>query len=234
MPETRTPKPAPGPSTRERILSAAAALCRARGLDAVSVRDIAREVGIREASLYNHFRSKEELLGAMMDYLRSALSNAWFLDRSRPREEEVRRIQAGIRSRGLEAFLVEAHEGWAAAIRERPPYLDVLRVVVSGQFHDGRAREAFRTYLYSDLDEVHSLIFEAAHRVRAVRPDLDPRDLSELYFAGMLLAFVKTFDRDSLEAFSGEVRNHIRAFCAMAGRKAPGSGGARRGKQEGR
>lgn len=220
--------------TRERILTAAAALCRSRGLDAVSIRDIAREVGIREASLYNHFRSKDELLGTMMDYLRSGISDAWFLDRSRSREEEILRIRAGIMSRGLEAFLVEAHEGWAAAIRSRPPYLDVLRVVVSGQFHDDRARDAFRTYLYSDLDEVHRVIFEAAIRARAVRPDLDPKDLSELYFAGMLLAFVKTFDGDSLDAFTEEVRKHIRSFCKMAERKAPGSSGTRRGAQGGR
>lgn len=209
--------------TRERILSAAAALCKARGLDAVSIRDISAAVGIREASLYNHFRSKDELLGTMMDYLRSGISDAWFLDRSRSREEEILRIRAGIKGRGLEAYLTDAHEGWIEAIRKRPPYLDVLRVVVSGQFHDGRAREAFRTYLYADLAEVHLVIFEAARRARAVRPDLDPGDLSELYFAGLLLAFVKTFEQDSLEALSGEVRNHIRAFCRMAGRKASGS-----------
>lgn len=234
MPKKRAPTPVPGPSTRERILSATAALCRSRGLDAVSVRDIAREVGIREASLYNHFRSKEELLATMMDYLRSGLSNAWFLDRSRPREEEVRRVQAGIQSKGLETFLVEAHEGWVAAIRARPPYLDVLRVVVSGQFHDGRAREAFRTYLLSDLDEVHRVIFEAAIRARAVRPDLDPRDLSELYFAGLLLAFVTTYDHDSLDVFTEEARKHIRSFCRIAGRIAPDSVAARRGAGEGR
>jgi len=211
------------PPTRDRILSAAAALCRARGLDAVSIRDISAAVGIREASLYNHFRSKDELLGTMMDFLRSGISDAWFLDRSRSREEEILRIQAEIKSSGLEALLTDAHESWIEAIRNRPPYLDILRVVVSGQFHDGRAREAFRTYLYSDLADVHGVIFEAARRARAVRSDLDLRDLTELYFAGLLLAFVKTFEQDSLEALSGEVRRHIRAFCAMAGWKAPGS-----------
>jgi hypothetical protein len=48
-----------------------------------------------------------------------------------------------------------------------------------------------------------------------------------------LLTFVLTFEQDSLEALSGEVRNHIRAFCGMAGRKTRGDRGADRGREDG-
>jgi AcrR family transcriptional regulator len=46
---------------RERILAAAETLFRQGGYSNVTMRDIAEEVGIRQASLYYHFPSKEQL-----------------------------------------------------------------------------------------------------------------------------------------------------------------------------
>jgi TetR/AcrR family transcriptional regulator, cholesterol catabolism regulator len=46
---------------RDRILDVAESLFRERGYTAVTMRDIAQAVGMRQASLYYHFPSKEEL-----------------------------------------------------------------------------------------------------------------------------------------------------------------------------
>jgi AcrR family transcriptional regulator len=51
---------------RERILEAAARLFCARGYQATTVRDIAREVGILSGSLFHHFASKEQMLVEMV------------------------------------------------------------------------------------------------------------------------------------------------------------------------
>jgi AcrR family transcriptional regulator len=53
--------------TRERIVEAAAALVDAEGLDAVSVRRLATELGVAGPSLYNHFATKAEILDAVAD-----------------------------------------------------------------------------------------------------------------------------------------------------------------------
>lgn len=58
-------------SMRERILDAAAELFARKGFYAVSVREITRTVGIKESSLYNHFRSKEQLLEDILDLYQS-------------------------------------------------------------------------------------------------------------------------------------------------------------------
>lgn len=47
--------------TRERILDAAAAVIKDRGLASATTKEIAREVGLSEAMLYKHFTSKHEL-----------------------------------------------------------------------------------------------------------------------------------------------------------------------------
>jgi AcrR family transcriptional regulator len=53
--------------TRERIVDTAAALVDAEGLDAVSVRRLAAELGVQGPSLYNHFGTKAEILDAVAD-----------------------------------------------------------------------------------------------------------------------------------------------------------------------
>ena len=56
----------PGGTPREEILDAAAELFTSRGYAATSTRMIADAVGIRQASLYYHFTSKEELLEELL------------------------------------------------------------------------------------------------------------------------------------------------------------------------
>ncbi len=57
---------ATGTSTRERILAAALELFAQHGFGGASMRELARRVGIRESSLYNHFPGKAAILEAIM------------------------------------------------------------------------------------------------------------------------------------------------------------------------
>jgi AcrR family transcriptional regulator len=50
-------------STEDEIRRVALAMFSATGYDGTSVRAIAKRVGIRAVSLYNHFSSKEEIHG---------------------------------------------------------------------------------------------------------------------------------------------------------------------------
>lgn len=55
-------------TTKEKIFEAALKLFSEKGFNASSVRDITKEAGVTVAALYNHFRSKNELLKAIYDY----------------------------------------------------------------------------------------------------------------------------------------------------------------------
>lgn len=52
---------------RGEIIAAAARLFRAKGIAGASVREIAEEAGLRKASLYYYFPSKEEIVYAMIE-----------------------------------------------------------------------------------------------------------------------------------------------------------------------
>ena len=54
-------------STKERIIDAAIELFAEKGYMEASLRDIAMLVGIKPASIYNHFTSKDEMLNVILD-----------------------------------------------------------------------------------------------------------------------------------------------------------------------
>ena len=60
---------------KEEIIQATLELAAEKGLGTVSMQQIANKVGITKASLYNHFSSKDEIIEAMYETLRSSTSN---------------------------------------------------------------------------------------------------------------------------------------------------------------
>lgn len=53
-------------SRKQEIYTAAARLFKSKGYTAVTMRDLAAEIGIKAASLYNHIASKEEILNEII------------------------------------------------------------------------------------------------------------------------------------------------------------------------
>lgn len=72
-----------GIETTQKILEAAAGLFAHKGFDAVPVSEIAKAVGIKESSLYNHFSGKAAILDALFDIFARDKST------SRPSETEL-------------------------------------------------------------------------------------------------------------------------------------------------
>jgi AcrR family transcriptional regulator len=57
----------PGSTARAEILDAAAELFTTRGFASTSTRLVAEAVGVRQASLYNHFATKDDILAALLE-----------------------------------------------------------------------------------------------------------------------------------------------------------------------
>lgn len=64
--------------SRDRIVSAALALVDSEGLEAVSTRRLAAELGVKGPSLYNHVGTKEELLDEVVDAVLAAVDTSMF------------------------------------------------------------------------------------------------------------------------------------------------------------
>lgn len=61
------------PLSRERVLRAAIALADERGLSELTMRKLAKELGVEAMSLYNHVANKDDLLDGMVDIVFSEI-----------------------------------------------------------------------------------------------------------------------------------------------------------------
>ena len=92
--------PSPGrraPLTREQVVAAAVELADAGGIDSISMRRLAQDLGVEAMSLYTHVRSKEDLLDAMAD---AVISMIPVVSGSGPADwsGSLRRLAAGARA----------------------------------------------------------------------------------------------------------------------------------------
>lgn len=107
------------PLTRERLLAGAVTVADAGGLDALTIRSLADELGVKPMAIYHHVANKDEILGGMID--------AVFAEIALPPAEADWR--SAIRVRAVSARDVLRRHPWAIALMDsrRSPGLATLR-----------------------------------------------------------------------------------------------------------
>lgn len=117
-------------STKQKIFDISIDLFSQKGFDAVSVREIAREVGIRESSIYNHYKSKDAIMDSIFQYFKRELM------KMRPSEaknlEKTDKITP-------EIFIKRAK--LTLNLFKDPKMEKIFRIISSEQFRDERARK---------------------------------------------------------------------------------------------
>lgn len=136
--------------TTEKIKEAALALFAARGYEGASMSDIAELVGIRKASIYAHFPSKESLFLAVCEDLlndyKTRFENMLEEGRGRPAEEVIFCTFAGLLRHSFEDENRAAF--WQRFWLFPPPVLKEAIVARLGELYDlvsARLAEVFRT-----------------------------------------------------------------------------------------
>jgi AcrR family transcriptional regulator len=97
------------PVTRERAIRVAVALADAGGIESVSMRKLAGELGIEAMSLYYHVSSKDDILDGMLDAVYSEFSTPRAGDEWRP----------AMRARAESTRSVLARHPWAISMNAR-------------------------------------------------------------------------------------------------------------------
>ncbi|ROU02042.1 TetR/AcrR family transcriptional regulator [Marinobacter sp. R17] len=101
---------------RGRLLRAAARLFREKGYERTTVRDLAAAIGIQSGSLFHHFRSKEDILKAVMEET-IVLNTELMRHALRQASTPVERMWALIRSE-LESINGQTGEAMAVLVFE--------------------------------------------------------------------------------------------------------------------
>ena len=155
-------------NTRDEILNVALDLFSVNGYEATSISQIADAVGIRKASLYSHFSSKQEILDNVVESVlngyaeNSIFANADWDDPEFTKDKEgmtgedaAKMIQGQVRyivhdqaiSRGRKMLLIEQFRNKELAVLQtRMNYADIMK------YFDGMIRFLIRSNTLKEAD----------------------------------------------------------------------------------
>lgn len=90
-------------NTKQIILQESLLLFARKGYDGVSVREIAKAVGVRESALYKHFKNKEDILVQVIEESRKRITEA-YTENQVPETVQKEDIAGGYRKLSSEAL----------------------------------------------------------------------------------------------------------------------------------
>ncbi|NGN93589.1 TetR/AcrR family transcriptional regulator [Nocardioides sp. KC13] len=182
---------------REQILHAAAQLFVTQGFAATSTREIADEVGIRQASLYYHFTGKDEILAELLE--RSV----------RPTVDRIERIEQLAPSESPETALYALALVDVHTLAEAPDNIGLL--ATHPDVTSSEAFDAFRSTRAELADAYGRLAARAA--VPAATHTAEPRHLGEMLIH---LVEVTTTLRSIGVTIDAETADAIASTCLRA------------------
>ncbi len=166
---------------RGQIADAARALTVRQGTEHITVRRIAKEIGVSEGALYRHFRSKHDILSLMVE---------------RIEEDLVGDINEGAAERTPLEVLEHALQNHVSGIEQRRGVsFQVIAEVVS--LGDKKLNKQVSDVLDRYRDRIRDLL-SAGIKAEEVREDLDP-DASALLVTSVIQGLVNSWSLSNYE-----------------------------------
>lgn len=198
-------------TTKEKIIETALDLFSQRGYDGVSVRDIARAVGIRESSIYNHFESKQAIFDGIVDFCVQQ-SEVYFRQSALPFDVgDDPSVYKGIGVDCLQQLIEKTFsfffdDPWNARFR---------RLLLLSQYTDLRCRDIYRQLYRDKCIQVQAYIFSALMDAGEFRRE-DPLAVAAEFHGPM---FMLMHTCDSFEEARPMIRAHVEQFTKNYGRR---------------
>jgi AcrR family transcriptional regulator len=162
--------------TKQKIFDVSVELFSKKGFSGVSVREIARNVGIKESSLYNHFQNKDDILAKIFDYFQTEMEKT-----SLSEEYLTEKISN-----------MPATEFWEKGLTNfqqttlKPEIQKISKIVLLEMFNDQRARDIALKEFFTRQQKIAETIFSLMQKKDLIKQNLDPKFLAMEYTYGML------------------------------------------------
>jgi AcrR family transcriptional regulator len=190
--------------TKERIFDVAVDLFAQNGFDATSMREIAEVVGIKKASMYSHYKSKDEILEKILEYPIGRIGNVGEQDMG---TEEL------IVSMGLEKFMAMA--GDLALEWMEDPYMEkIWRIICIELYHNDQIKK-----FYSEFKTMSCAYWTSAfdimmnHKlIKTLNPRILAMEYLSFYGNSYLDYFLHMYDNTSgsfLDEYKELTHKHI-------------------------
>jgi AcrR family transcriptional regulator len=210
-------------TTKERILYEALNLFSVRGFEPVAVRDIAGAVGIKESSLYNHFKNKQDIF----DTIIQEYAGRWeqiFSDAKLTGEDK----QFIVDERTVNMYKNMTFEQFAAATEQIFIYymtddinVKLRKMLTIEQFRNPEIGQIYRAVSFEDSISFQAQLFSALIAAGALKP-ADPYILALEFFSPIFLLFYKFGGAENLDEAKALFKRHLEHFNQTYGVKTEG------------
>ena len=141
-------------STRESIMDVALLMFSERGYEAVSIRDICGEVGIKESTLYYHFMNKKDILDSLVEKFRTHIEDLLsHVDEITENPSQKKGKNADLSVQMVDSYMIDSYLF--------DPFCNLmLRLMMIEQFHNEEIRELYEKTLFTDPYEIQMNIFK--------------------------------------------------------------------------
>ena len=141
-------------STRDKIMDVALHMFSERGYEAVSIRDICGEVGIKESTLYYHFKNKNDILDSLIEKFREHIDSLLVHVDEITAEPDQKKKKKGddIGAQMMDSYMMDSYLF--------DPFCNLmLRLMMIEQFHNEEIRELYEKTLFTDPYEIQLNVF---------------------------------------------------------------------------
>ena len=193
-------------STRDKIMDVALNMFSERGYEAVSIRDICGEVGIKESTLYYHFKNKEDILNSLIDKFRSHIDGLLIhVDEitGTPGKKEKKSDDAGLQM--MDSYMIDSYLF--------DPFCNLmLRLMMIEQFHNEEIRALYEKTLFTDPYEIQLSVFRKLSSAGAI-PEKDVEWIVKEYHSYMtMLTFKYLLNGDLTEKRKNAYYREVHEF----------------------
>ncbi len=201
-------------NTRDRILREALRLFSEKGFEAVSVRNIAGAVGIKESSLYNHFTGKQDIFDSIISEY-NARGEAFFSKMDLTGED----MQFSVDEKTINTYKNMPPEQFVLITGSIFDFyftdeinVQMRKMLTMEQYRNEKIAKMYREISFEGALDYQSRLFEALIAAGCFI-DVDPYIMALEFFAPIFLIFYK-FDNDkqSLSEAKDLFQRHIAQF----------------------
>ncbi len=175
------------------------------GYDGVSIRQIASEVGIKESSIYNHYKSKESILDSILNY---------YIEQMLSQDIPIEDASANL-DRGFDYFYQAGLNAFAGQLKDEK-MSKITRIILIESYHNEKINEFLKKSIINDAIDGWIGLFDLMKYKRLIRDDADSRQLAESFYKyGLFLLYEHYIinypedDEKFVEKLCGKSKRHI-------------------------
>lgn len=196
-----------GLETTRQILDIAADLFARNGYDGVPVREIAEKAGIKESSLYNHFKSKADILETLFDEFIKSVPD------TRPTDEEIDQMLMIMEPEEVfKNILFHVGKNIGGTLQ------NTALIINNEKFRNPRAAEMYYKYIINEPADYYERLINKMIKQKMVKP-VDARIIAEQYnyvSIGLTNEYIMAqYGLADMHSVVGYMIKTIKFFCGL-------------------